>query len=61
MRFDSSRGNDHVASVPTRYIISYSGISYFIISKMLHLSITIVYSVAGMRLSPMRKQWLMAA
>ena len=32
VRIDSSGDNDHVASVPTGYIISYSGISYYVIS-----------------------------
>ena len=32
MRIDSSGGNDHVASVPILYIISYSVISYYIIT-----------------------------
>jgi hypothetical protein len=32
MRIGSSGGIDHVASVPTRYIISYSVISYYSIT-----------------------------
>ena len=32
VHIDSSRGNDHVASIPTLYIISYSIIKYYIIS-----------------------------